>query len=218
MAAFNTNTAASTGCIGWVMVDYIRRGRRFSLAGACEGVIAGLVGITPAAGYVSVWLAAVIGFVTAVVVSLSDGINDLLRVDDGLEVFKLHAIGGMCGSFMTGIFATSSVSLLDGTTTAPGGIDGNGIQVGKQFAEITAISSYSFVVTCILLLILKYIPGMHLRVNDEAESAGLDLDQFFNEEIGDWSLVEPITVHALPVAHSASGSPTDSIKGTATKA
>lgn len=92
MAAFNTNTAASTGCIGWVMVDYLRRGRRFSLAGACEGVIAGLVGITPAAGYVSVWLAAVIGFVTAVVVSLSDGINDLLRVDDGLEVFKLHAI------------------------------------------------------------------------------------------------------------------------------
>lgn len=118
---------------------------------------------------------------------------------------------------MTGIFATSSVSALDGSSLYPGGIDGNGVQVGKQFAEITAISSYSFVVTCALLLILKYIPGMHLRISDEAESAGLDLDQFFNEEIGDWSLVEPITVHALPVEDSAAGSPTESIKGAATK-
>lgn len=91
-AAFNTNTAASTGCIGWVLVDYFRHGRRFSLIGACEGVIAGLVGITPAAGYVSVWLAAVIGFITGVVVALSDGINKLLQVDEGLEVFKLHGI------------------------------------------------------------------------------------------------------------------------------
>jgi Amt family ammonium transporter len=60
--------------------------------------------------------------------------------------------------------------------------------VGLQFAEITAISSYSFVMSCILLLIMKYIPGLHLRVSDEAEERGLDLDQFFDEEIGDWSI------------------------------
>lgn len=65
LAAFNTNTAASTGMIGWVMVDYLKYGRKFSVVGACSGAIAGLVGITPAAGYVGVWLAAVIGFITA---------------------------------------------------------------------------------------------------------------------------------------------------------
>ncbi|KAL9109541.1 MAG: hypothetical protein Q9227_005877 [Pyrenula ochraceoflavens] len=187
-AAFNTNTAASTGAIGWALVDYIRHRRRFSLIGACEGVIAGLVGITPAAGYVSVWLAAVIGFLTAIVCALCASINKWIGIDDGLEVFKLHAIGGMMGSFLTGIFATSSISMLDGGTDAPGGIDGVGAQVGRQFAEIGAISSYSFVVSCALLLILKYIPGMHLRVPHEAESAGLDMDQFFEEQIGDWSI------------------------------
>lgn len=124
----------------------------------------------------------------------------------------------MVGSFLTGIFATSSVSALDGSTLAPGGIDGSGIQVGKQFAEITAISSYSFVVSCALLLILKYIPGMHLRVSDEAESAGLDLDQFFEEEIGDWSIVESLQGHALPQERSVEATPEASIKEPASKA
>lgn len=105
-AAFNTNTAASTGAIGWVAVDYVRHKRRFSVVGACEGAIAGLVGITPAAGFVSVWLAAVIGLLTGVVCSLMQDVNKWLRIDDGMEVFKLHGIGGMCGSFFTGLFAT----------------------------------------------------------------------------------------------------------------
>lgn len=82
------------------------------------------------------------------------------------------------------------VSALDGVTQAPGGIDGVGVQVGRQFAEITAISAYSFTVSCILLLILKYIPGMHLRVDEEAEMIGLDIDQFFDEQIGDWTMFE----------------------------
>lgn len=186
VAAFNTNTAASMGAIGWVMVDFIRTKGRFSVVGACEGAIAGLVGITPAAGYVSVWLAAVIGFLTAVGCALLQDINEWIGIDDGLYVFKLHGIGGMLGSFFTGIFADQAVSALDGVSLYPGGINGNGVQVGKQFAEITAISSYSFVVSCILLLALKYIPFMHLRVGEEAELKGLDLDQFFDEQIGDW--------------------------------
>lgn len=187
-AAFNTNTAASTGALGWVMVDYIRHRGKFSVVGACEGAIAGLVGITPAAGYVSVWLAAVIGFLTAIVCALCNNLNDWLHIDEGMDVFKLHGIGGMMGSFLTGLFATSAVSSLDGATMASGAIDGNGRQVGLQFAEITAISAYSFTVSCALLLLMKYIPGLHLRVSDEAEELGLDLDQFFDEEIGDWSI------------------------------
>jgi Amt family ammonium transporter len=191
-AAFNTNVAASTGAIGWVMVDYIRTKGRFSVVGACEGAIAGLVGITPAAGYVSVWLAAVIGFLTAVTCASLQDLNEWLNIDEGLYVFKLHGIGGMMGSFLTGIFADQKISALDGATLAPGGINGNGMQVGKQFAEITAISAYSFVVSFLLLLILKYIPGMHLRVSEEAEMMGLDLDQFFDEQIGDWESFQPM--------------------------
>lgn len=80
--------------------------------------------------------------------------------------------------------------MLDGVTSASGGIDGNGIQVGKQFAEITAISSYSFIVTGILLYLMNWIPGMKLRVSEESETKGLDLDQLFEEQIGDWSLFE----------------------------
>ncbi|KAI5362982.1 putative ammonium transporter, ammonium/urea transporter [Septoria linicola] len=189
-AAFNTNVAASFGVLGWVLVDYIRTKGKFSVVGACEGAIAGLVGITPAAGYVSFWLAAVIGFLTAVVCASLQNLNDWLHIDEGLEVFKLHGVGGMVGSFLTGIFADQTISALDGGSLYPGGINGNGLQVGKQFAEITAIGSYSFVVTCLLLLALKYIPGVGLRVSEEAEMRGLDIDQFFDEQIGDWSYLE----------------------------
>lgn len=191
IAVFNTNTAATTGAFGWILCDYIKHRGKFSVIGACEGVVAGLVGITPAAGYVSVWCGAAIGLITGIVVNLSEPINNLLRIDDGLEVFRLHGIGGMCGAFLTGIFASASVSALDGfPTLAPGGIDGNGIQIGYQLAEICSIAAWSFVCSCIMLLVLKYIPGLHLRVSDEAEMIGMDLDQFFDETIGEWSLFD----------------------------
>jgi len=117
-------------------------------------------------------------------------VNEWIRIDDGMDVFKLHGIGGMTGSFLTGIFTQSWVSALDGSSAYTGGLDGNGVQVGKQLAEIAAIGAYSFVVSCVLLLGLKYVPGLHLRVSEEKEMLGLDLDQFFDEQIGDWSVFE----------------------------
>ncbi|KKK13030.1 hypothetical protein P175DRAFT_0472584 [Aspergillus ochraceoroseus IBT 24754] len=190
MAIMNTNIAGSTGILGWVLVDMIRYKGRFTVVGACEGAIAGLVGITPAAGCVSIWLGACIGFLTAVVCALCKNLNQWMNVDEGMDVFKLHGIGGMVGSFLTGIFASKYISALDGGTLAPGAIDGNGVQVGKQLAEICAISAYSFVMTCILLLILKYIPGLGLRVDEESEILGLDRSFFVDEQIGDWSMME----------------------------
>ncbi|KAH0837265.1 hypothetical protein AYO21_09971 [Fonsecaea monophora] len=189
MAIWNTNLAASCGVAGWVLMDYIKH-RKFSVVGACEGAIAGLVGITPAAGYVSVWCGAAIGFITAIVVNLFEPVNDWLHIDDGLEVFKLHGIGGTVGAFLTGIFASASVSSLDGATIAQGAIDGHGVQVAKQLAEIAAIAAWSFTLSYIMLTILKYIPGLHLRVTDEVEIIGLDLDQFSDELIGEWSLFQ----------------------------
>jgi Amt family ammonium transporter len=97
--------------------------------------------------------------------------------------------------------------MLDGVTSAPGGIDGNGIQVGKQFAEITAISAYSFLMSCALLYILKYIPGMHLRVTEEAEMMGLDIDQFFDEQIGDWGMFEEMDRRKMAMEISSPSTP-----------
>ncbi|KAF2670415.1 ammonium transporter [Microthyrium microscopicum] len=191
VAIYNTNTAASTGVLGWTLFGYIRHKRKFSVIGACEGAIAGLVGVTPAAGYVSVWAAAAIGFITAIVICCFENVNEWLGIDDGLEVFKLHGIGGMVGAFLTGCFASASVSSLDGIPTiASGAIDGNGVQIGRQLAEICAIASYSFTVSFLVLLIMKYIPGLHLRVTDEVEMIGYDVYQFNDEIVGEWALFE----------------------------
>ena len=148
---FNTNTAACFGVLGWVMVDYVKHKGKFSVVGACSGAIAGLVGITPAAGFVSLWIAAVIGFLTGAACSAVQNVDRWLHIDEGMDVFKLHGIGGMIGSFLTGIFAQTWVASLDGLgTEAAGAMDGEGVQVGRQLAEICAISAYSFVVSCIV--------------------------------------------------------------------
>ena len=106
---------------------------------------------------------------------------------------ELHGVGGMIGSFLTGLFATSRISLLDGATEASGAIDGVGIQVGRQLADICAVSSYSFVVSLILAFALKYIgkfiPMMDIRIHENGEMEGLDLHEFFEEEVGDWSMM-----------------------------
>lgn len=236
-AVWNTNLAASTGVIGWVGFQYIFHGRKFTVIGACEGCIAGLVGITPAAGFVTVWYAAAIGFITAIVICLFENVNVWLRIDDGLKVFKLHGIGGMCGAFLTGIFATAKISALDGIPTiVHGGVDGNGVQIAKQMAEIAAIFAWSFTLSIIMLMILKYTPGMHLRVPDEIEEIGLDMDQFADEAMGEWSMYEGQydtaeghhrrsmqtgAMHGVPVpdtnAQSSEGSETTEEKAEASK-
>jgi Amt family ammonium transporter len=192
LAGFNTNTAASFGVLGWVSVEYVRTKGHFSVTGACSGAIAGLVGITPGAGFVSLWIAALIGFLTGAICSLCQNVDKWIKIDEGMDVFKLHGIGGMVGSFLTGIFAQAWIYDLDGMgpNDGLGAMDGVGVQVGRQLAEIVAIGAYSFVVSFILLYVLKFIPGMHLRVTSEAEMMGLDLDQFGDEHVGDWDVMQ----------------------------
>jgi Amt family ammonium transporter len=187
VAVFNTIVGGSMGLVGFTLVSYFKHGRKWSVKAACEGIIAGLVGITPAAGYVQPWLGAVIGVLTGAACCSLDGMGHWIGIDDGLEVFKLHAVGGAVGSFLTGCFATSRISSLDGLGSEySGAIDGHGIQIGYQLADICATLSYSFVVSAILLYILKYIPFVGLRVSEEAEEMGLDLDQFHDEAVDGW--------------------------------
>ncbi|KAK9475687.1 ammonium transporter AmtB-like domain-containing protein [Lipomyces japonicus] len=185
---FNTNLAAATGVIGWSAMDYILHRGRFSLVGACQGCVAGLVGITPAAGYVPVYFAAVIGFLTAVVVRLFENVNEWLHVDEGMEVFRLHAIGGIVGALLTGLFAANWVSMLDGASDYSGWVDHHYIQLGYQLAEVCAIVGYTFVVTVILLLIIDHIPGLKFRVPEHQEIEGLDHHLLFEEGMGDLEL------------------------------
>jgi len=187
VAVFNTIIGGSMGLVGYTVLSYFKHNRKWSVKAACEGIIAGLVGITPAAGYVQPWLAAVIGLLTGVGCCSLEGMHNWFGIDDGLEVFKLHGVGGAIGSFLTGCFATASISALDGLgTEASGAIDGNGIQIAYQLADICATLSYSFVVSCILLFALEYVPFMGLRVSEEAEEMGLDLDQFDDEAADGW--------------------------------
>ena len=187
VAVFNTVIGGSMGLVGYTVLSYFKHGRRWSVKAACEGIIAGLVGITPAAGYVQPWLAAVIGIITGMACGSLEGLGQWIGIDDGLEVFKLHGIGGAVGSFLTGLFATSRISSLDGLGSEySGAIDGNGVQVAYQLADITATLSYSFVMSCILLFALKYMPFVGLRISEEAEESGLDLDQFHDEIVDSW--------------------------------
>ncbi|KAK9324594.1 ammonium transporter AmtB-like domain-containing protein [Lipomyces orientalis] len=188
----NTNLAAATGVIGFSTLDYVLYRGRFSLVGACQGCVAGLVAITPAAGFVPVYFAALIGFLGGVGVRLCANVNEWLRVDEGMEVFKLHAIGGIIGAILTGLFAADWVSLLDGATEAQGWVDHNYIQLGYQLAEICAIVGYTFVVTVILLLIIDHIPGLKFRVPEHQEIEGLDKHLLFEEGMGDYELAEAL--------------------------
>jgi Amt family ammonium transporter len=190
--------AASTGMVGWVLTDYFRKGRKYSLVGSCSGVICGLVGITPCAGFVSVWYAAVIGFVTSVCCAWLDIFTDWINIDEGLDIFRLHGLGGIVGSFLTGVFADHTYSMLDGMTDASGSVNGNGIQIAYQLAGIAAISSYSFIVSAIILLAMKYIPGLSIRVDEITEIGGLDAYAFYMEEVGDWSAVQEENILGAP--------------------
>jgi len=186
-ACIVTNLAASVGGITWMLLDW-RLERKFSAIGLCSGAISGLVGITPAAGYVGAPAAVAIGFVAGVGCNFATKIKFLIRVDETLDVFASHAIGGIIGCIMTALFAQASVAGFDGITEIPGGwFDHNYIQLGYQIADAVAAFAYSLVMTTILCWIMHFIPGLRLRASEEAEIVGIDdayLGEFAYDYVG----------------------------------
>ncbi|KAJ6628229.1 ammonium transporter AmtB-like domain-containing protein [Mycena sp. CBHHK59/15] len=175
-AGVNTNLAAACGALTFCALDVLRHKKRWSMVGLCCGAVAGLVGITPASGYVPVYFAVAIGAISGLTTHLAMDLKDVLRIDDGLDVFALHGIGGMTGNILTGLFAADYITALDGISTIPGGwLNGHYIQLGYQLAGCAAILSYSFTVTALLLFVMDKIPGLRLRVPVEAEEQGLDM-------------------------------------------
>lgn len=99
-----THLAASVGGFTWVLLDY-RLDKKWSTVGFCSGAIAGLVAITPASGFVPAWSAVIFGVVGAIACNFATKLKFLMRIDDSLDIFAVHAIGGIVGNLLTGLFA-----------------------------------------------------------------------------------------------------------------
>jgi Amt family ammonium transporter len=168
-AFVTTNTAGATAALTWMILGWINR--RPSVLGAATGAIVGLAAVTPAAGFVQPWAAIPIGAIAAV---LSYYVmiwrNTANKVDESLDVFACHGIGGAWGLLATGIFATIAVN-----SAGSGLIDGNARQILIQLAAIAAIMVYAFGVSWVLAKILD--ATMRLRVNEDEEVVGLDISQ-----------------------------------------
>ena len=167
-AVLVTNTAAGMGALTWLTMSWLHKGSP-SVIGAVSGAIAGEVGITPASGFVDPSSAIIIGFIAGAVCYGAILLRERLKVDDALDVWAVHGVGGTLGILLTGIFATTAVSASKGL------IDGNPGQVGTQLVAIAATWIYSAVATLIILKVVDFAVG--LRVGEAEEEAGLDASQ-----------------------------------------
>jgi Amt family ammonium transporter len=163
LAFLNTNTASATAMLTWMFFDRIR-GRKVSAMGACIGAVVGLVGITPAAGFVSIGASMLIGFITAIVSNLALTVKSKTAIDDTLDVFPCHGVGGIVGMILTGVFA-KDVGLIFGETKT----------FFYHLLALTIVMIFCFVGSYALYFISNYARTM--RVSDEEELMGLDLSQ-----------------------------------------
>ena len=162
-----THIAAATGCLTWVVAEWILRGKPTTL-GLASGAIAGLGSITPASGFVGPGAALVIGGVAGVICYAAVLAKDKLGYDDSLDVVGIHGVGGVWGTLATGLFASTLIN----SSGANGLFYGNASQFGIQAIGVLATLAYCFIVTVILLYIVKMIAGLRVKTVDE--EAGVD--------------------------------------------
>ncbi|MFD0766333.1 ammonium transporter [Mucilaginibacter lutimaris] len=173
-ALATTTTASAAAAMSWIFFD-ILRGKKPSAMGACIGAVVGLVAVTPAAGFVTVSSSLIIGIVAAVVSNLVVIWRSKTNIDDTLDVFPCHGVGGMVGMLMTGIFATKAVNSAGAEGLAYGE---TGLFI-KHVVALVAVSVFAFVGAFILLKVTDLISP--LRVTPEEEIAGLDVTQHDEE-------------------------------------
>ncbi len=178
-----THFAAATAAIGWAGAEWIRNGKP-SVLGAISGSVAGLVAITPAAGFVSPMPALLIGLLAGVGCYLMVAVvKARLGYDDSLDAFGVHGAGGTLGALLTGVFATSAVNPIfkdaQGRTLASGMVDGNFRQIGNQFVGVLIAIVLAAVGTYVILQIVNFVLGVRVSAEDEVQ--GLDLTQHGEE-------------------------------------
>jgi Amt family ammonium transporter len=168
-AVMVTNTAAGMGALTWLTMSWLHKGSP-SVIGAVSGAIAGEVSITPASGFVDPSSAIVIGFLAGMVCYGAILLRERLKIDDALDVWAVHGVGGTLGILLTGVLAVSAVN-----AGYSGLIDGNPHQVVVQLVAIAATWIYSAVATLIILKVVDLAVG--LRVDADEEEEGLDASQ-----------------------------------------
>jgi Amt family ammonium transporter len=166
MAMLVTQIAAASAGIAWMLAEWFSGEKKPSLLGLCSGAVAGLVAITPAAGFVNPMGAFFIGLISGVLCFLAcTKLKSALGYDDALDVFGIHAFGGAVGAVLTGVFATKAI----------GGVEGGFDQVKLQLLGVGVTVLYTTVVTFIILKVVNLITP--LRASDAQERDGLDLSQ-----------------------------------------
>ena len=172
MAIMNTFLAASAAMLGWLVVERIKEGRATTL-GAASGAVAGLVAITPCAGFVGGMAPIYIGAIAGVVCCLALALKRLGRFDDSLDVVAVHLVGGLVGSILLGFFADSAIN---GVVTNEGLFLGGGTELlVDQLVASAATFGFSFVATLAIAKVIDLTMG--LRVSETDEEEGLDLSQ-----------------------------------------
>ena len=167
-ALLTTHLATACGILGWMLVEWKRTGKPTSL-GAISGALAGLVAITPGAGFVGLLPAMIIGFVGGIVCYGGVLLKSRFGYDDALDVVGIHGVGGTWGALATGLFACAAINNVDGL------FYGNPRQLWVQFVSVVGTWVFVYVVSRILLFIVDRIVG--LRVTPDAEYTGLDLTE-----------------------------------------
>lgn len=171
-----TNTAAAAAGLSWMFFDVLR-GKKPSVLGFCIGAVVGLVAITPASGFVAIPQSIFIGFTAAIISNLAVHYKSKSSLDDTLDVFPCHGLGGMVGMLMTGIFATKSVN----GAGADGLLYGNASFFFIQVKALGIVVAYSFIMSLIIFKFINWV--MPIRVSLEDEVRGLDASQH-NEKYG----------------------------------
>ncbi len=172
-ALVNTHMAAAAAMLGWLVVERLRTGHATTL-GAASGLVAGLVAITPCAGFVGGMAPIYIGLIAGAVCALAVSLKFKFGYDDSLDVVGVHLVGGLAGSLLLGFFADTAVN----RNGADGVFQGGGFGLfGEQVIAVVATMVWSFVVTFGIVFVLsKVLPG-GIRVSEEDEDTGLDLSQ-----------------------------------------
>src|ERR1700678_2303675 len=179
-----THFGAAAAAIGWSAAEWIRNGKPSAL-GAISGCVAGLVAITPAAGFVTPMSALWIGLIAGVVCFfMVVRVKAIFGYDDSLDAFGVHGAGGTIGALLTGVFASSAINPILGAGKATGLLEGNKGQVLNQIVGVAIAWSLSLVGTLIILFVVDKVIGLRVTVEEERE--GLDISQH-GEEGYDWA-------------------------------
>src|SRR5580700_10277013 len=174
-----THLATAAAAISWSIAEWIKNGRASAL-GAISGAVAGLVAITPAAGFVAPFPALAIGFIAGLVCYfMVTKVKSIFGYDDALDAFGVHGAGGTIGALLTGVFAQQVVNPIFGAGKPVGGLDGHWSQVGNQVVGVLIAWGFALLGTIVLLKITDMITGV--RVTETEEIEGLDITQHGEE-------------------------------------